>query len=74
MSLFKKRREKPALLYSLDIKLQETIDKGDSSFYYPLEEKERLTAQAWATSHHIMMEPDHITDSLITYKFWGIST
>ena len=71
MSLFKKKKETPAIIYSLEARLQEAKDKKELSFYYPLWEHEVEVVKGWALRKHVMVEIDHISDKNIFYKFWG---
>ena len=71
MSLFKKKQEIPAVIYSLENRLQEAKDKKEFYFYYPLWDYELDTVRGWAMRKHIMVEVDHKTDKNIFYKFWG---
>lgn len=71
MSLFRKKKEIPAVIYSLNECLKNAREKQEASFYYPLWEHEVDIARAWALQKHMMVEPDHKTDNNIFYKFWG---
>jgi hypothetical protein len=72
MTLFKKKTQKPALLFCLKQQLENAKEKGETSFYYPLWEHEISLAAAWATHQHMLIEKDHITDGNVYYKFYGI--
>lgn len=72
MTLFKKKTQKPALLFCLKQQLENAKEKGETAFYYPLWEHEISLAAAWATHQHMLMEKDHITDGNVYYKFYGI--
>ena len=36
MTMFKKKKEKPAVIYSVELELQKAREKKVTSFYYPL--------------------------------------
>ena len=71
MSLFKKKKKVPAVIYSLEKRLAEARRKNESYFYYPLWEHEVDIVRAWALRNHFIVEPDHITDGNVYYKFYG---
>ena len=71
MTLFKNKKNIPALHYTLNKKLQEKRDAGEHSFYYTVREDESLQVMAWASKNHIWASIDHMTIGIkeITYKF-----
>ena len=70
--LFKKKKSTPpALLVSLDRALEYARVRKEASFYYPLEEHEVSQAMAWAIRNRVAVQPDHITDGTLIYKFFG---
>lgn len=72
MALFKKNKKFfPALYYSLDKELERARKQKKNCFYYPLEDHEVSKAMAWGIRNRIGIEPDHITEGVIYYKFYG---
>lgn len=71
MTLFKKKKQKPAIIYTLELELQKAREQKLLSFYYPLWEHEVKLAQAWALRNRMWTEPDHVTDGNTFYKFYG---
>lgn len=71
MTLFKKKKETPALIYVLNQKLKEAREKEETSFYYPLWEHEVKLARSWGIQNRLLIEPDHQTNGNIIYKFYG---
>lgn len=71
MTMFKKKKEKPAVIYSVELELQKAREKKATSFYYPLWDSEVDLVRAWAIRNHMWLEPDHITDGNVFYKFYG---
>ena len=49
------------------------VIKGETSFYYSLEEDEVSKAMAWGIRNRVGIEPDHITNGKTYYKFYGYS-
>lgn len=74
MSLFKKKKNTPpALLYSLDKELEYARARKETSFYYHLMDGEVDQAMAWGVRNRVGIQPDHITDGKLYYKFYGFS-
>lgn len=71
MTLFKKKNIKPALYFSLNRRLEQARANNEPSFYYPLKDYEVDKAMAWGVHNKIGIKPDHITDNIIYYKFFG---
>lgn len=72
MTLFnKKKNDVPAVLYTLNKRLKTAREKQETKFYYPLWEHEVDIVRAWALRNRLIVEPDHITDGDIYYKFYG---
>ena len=71
MTLFKKKNSIPALHYSLDMRVEEMKELGNTSFYYPLKEDEIKQAEAWAMRHRYWMEVSHKNGNILVYKFSG---
>jgi len=74
MTLFKKKKNKKSALYfSLDHELNSARIRGQTSFYYPLNEDEVSKCMAWGIKNRVAIEPDYITDGITYYKFYGYS-
>ena len=71
MTLFNKKNIKPALYFSLNRRLEQARARNESSFYYALREDEVDKAMAWGAHNKVGIKPDHITDNIIYYKFFG---
>lgn len=72
--LFKKKKNtQPALIVSLDKKLNHARARKEANFYYPLEEHEVSKAMAWGIRNRVGIQPDYISDGVIYYKFFGYS-
>lgn len=67
----KKKKQKSALIYTLEQELTEAKRLGKPCFYYPLEEHEIDRATAWCVSNKIGIVTDHITDGVTYYKFFS---
>lgn len=71
MPLFKKKKPKPAIIYVLEERLKNAKERGEKYFFYPLWSHELMLVKAWGVRNHIIIEPDHITDNNVFYKFFG---
>lgn len=77
MTLFKnkgKNKNRPAVLYSIDQKINEAREKHETHFYYALEDKEVDLVRSYCLSHYrALVNIDHKTDNIIVYKIYGYS-
>lgn len=76
MTLFKNRLKKntPAVIYSMELKMQEAKEKKELAFYYPLTDEEFKIATAhFLSKHHCLVVLDHMTDNVKIYKIYGYS-
>ncbi len=74
MTLFKnKKKNQPALYFTLDRKLRHARRKSQTSFYYPLDDHEVDIAMAWGIRNRVGIEVSHVTDDKTYYKFYGYS-
>ena len=72
MTLFKKNKHHlPALYTTLNNKLQEARENGDTYFCYPLEDKEVSSAMAWGVKNRVGIQLDYKTENVKYYKFYG---
>ena len=74
MTLFKnkgKNKNRPAVLYSIDQKINEAREKHETHFYYALEVD---LVRSYCLSHYrALVNIDHKTDNIIVYKIYGYS-
>lgn len=77
MTLFKnkeKNKNRSAVLYSIDQKINEAREKHETHFYYALEDKEVDLVRSYCLSHYrALVNIDHKTDNIIIYKIYGYS-
>lgn len=76
MSLFKNKKKhgESTLIYLLTERLNEAREKHEKCFYYPLSEKDVNYVKDYFMSHYqTVVEPDHKTNNIIVYKFYGYS-
>ena len=66
MSLFKKKKNIPALHILLDHEKQRALHPY---FYYPLFDSDISVAQKWCAKNKYFMTVDHVRDGNIFYKF-----
>ena len=74
-TLFKKKKPKlhEAIYYTLDTELIRARRKKETSFYYPLEDKEVSKAMSWGIRNRVGIQLDHETEGKNYYKFFGYS-
>lgn len=77
MTLFKNKRknkERHAILYSIDTKIQEARKKKETYIYYALKAEEVDLVRSYCLSHYqALVEVDHKTENTIIYKIYGYS-
>lgn len=73
MTLFKKKnKNRPAVLYTIDMKFKEARENHQNCFYYALTNNEVDLVRAYClTRYHAVVEVDHKNDNIIVYKFYG---
>lgn len=67
-----KKKNLYPILHLIEDKFSKAQAKNEPYFYYPLTEKEYPIVKEYFESHYgMIIEPDHKTDNIIIYKFYG---
>lgn len=67
----KKKKDVPALYFTLNKDLEEARNAKKDYFYCPLLEGEETLAYAWCVTHHMWMKISHKNGNTNVYKFYG---
>lgn len=73
MTLFKNKKQKTALNYSLDKALETARLRGENHFYFTILDGEYDRVKAWTVTHRLMLELSHKQDNDLVYKISGVA-
>lgn len=73
MTLFKNKKQKSALNYSLDKALETAQLRGENCFYFTVLDGEYDKVKAWTITHRLILELSHKQDNDLVYKISGVA-
>lgn len=73
MTLFKNKKQKSALNYSLDKALETARLHGENYFYFTVLDGEYDKVKAWTVTHRLMIELSHKQNNNLVYKISGVT-
>jgi len=69
MSLFKKKKETPAILVLLYDAYKQANEEGKKYFFYAVRDCDKSSAEDFCKKNHIIMSVDGIYNGNILYRF-----